>query len=81
MRSIVDSKVSLELCDRVGIPLFKISRQQYFTKRDSPQDKYRVYLENKSAMRKYHEGEHYILVKNNATIGVLSVILKRRLNG
>ena len=40
-----------------------------------------MYLENKSAMKNYYEGDHYILVKNNATIGVLSVILKRRLNG
>lgn len=80
-KAILESKVSFELCDLSGIPILKIPRQQYFARREGSYDKYRVYLADKNIMRNFYEGSHYILVKSNATIGVLSGILQRRLQG
>ena len=75
LKAFLNSKLSLELCDLNGMPLMKIGQKAYFTLNKERQDKFRLYLESKSPFRGMQEGPIYILVKNNATIGVLSEIL------
>jgi hypothetical protein len=83
LRFIVNSNVHLELCNLDGVPQVKIDKRCYFVKKDDEYDHWRVYFSDKGLFRfhKIKDGTRFILVKNNATIGVLSKILERRLEG